>query len=88
MAYQVSLSRLFNEQMDEIKELDSTLNYKRVAQNIKATAKDLEKMKKSGVTIETTRIKSKVANTPYTVIYKVSTNPHDKLIAKKILKHR
>ena len=88
MTYKVSLSRLFNEQLDQIKELDTALNSKRVAQSIKPTAKELEKMQKSGYTIETTRIKRKVPDTPYTVVYKVVNNPSDKLIAKKVIKHR
>ena len=65
MTYKVSLSQLFKEQIDQIKELDTIINFKRVAQNIKTTVKDLEKMEKMGIDIETTRIKSKVTNTPY-----------------------
>ena len=74
--------------MDQIKELDTDLNCKRVTQSIKTTAKELEKMQKSGVTIETTRIKSRVPDTQYTVVYKVINNPTQKLIAKKIIRHR
>jgi len=73
--------------MDQIKEFDTDLNCKRVTQSMKATAKDLEKMQKSMV-IEATRIKVKVPDTPYTVVYKVINNPTQKLIAKKILRHR
>jgi len=73
--------------MDQIKEFDTDLNCKRVTQSMKATAKDLEKMQK-GMIIEATRIKVKVPDTPYTVIYKVINNPMQKLIAKKILRHR
>ena len=41
-----------------------------------------------GIDIETTRIKSKVTNTPYIVVYKVINNTRQKLIAKRILKCR
>ena len=88
MTYKVSLSQLFKEQIDQIKELDTIINFKRVAQNIKTTVKDLEKMEKMGIDIETTRIKSKVTNTPYIVVYKVINNTRQKLIAKRILKCR
>ena len=74
--------------MEQIKEFDTPLNYKRVAQSIKTTANELEKMQKSGVTVETTRIKTRVPDTPYSVVYKVKTNPSPKLIAKKVLKTR
>jgi len=56
--------------------------------NKKATAKDLEKLPRSGITIEATRIKGKVADTRYTVIYKVINNPTQKLIAKRIIRHK
>lgn len=87
MTYKVSLSKLFSEQMDQIKEFDTDLNCKRVAQSIKTTAKDLEKLQR-GITIEATRIKVKVPDTRYTVVYRVIDNPTQKLIAKKILRHR
>lgn len=74
--------------MDQIKEFDTDLNCKRVTQSMKTTAKDLEKIQRSGITIEATRIKVKVPDTPYTVVYKVINNPTQKLIAKKILRHR
>lgn len=86
MTYKVSLSRLFKEQISQIKEFDTIINSKRVAQNIKITVKDLEKMERTGIDIETTRIKSKVANTPYVVVYRVVNNPQQKLIAKRIFK--
>jgi len=73
--------------MDQIKEFDTDLNCKRVTQSMKATAKDLEKMQRD-IFIEATRIKVKVPDTPYTVVYKVINNPMQKLIAKKILRHR
>lgn len=71
MTYKVSLSKLFKEQFAQIKEFDTILNSKKIAQNIKLTVKDLEKMQKSGIDIETTRIKSQVATTQYVVVYKV-----------------
>ena len=88
MTYKVSLSRLFKEQIAQIKEFDTILNSKKIAQNIKMTVNDLEKMQKSGIDIETTRIKSHVATTPYVVVYKVQNNPYKKLIAKRIIKCR
>jgi len=88
LTYKISLSRLYKEQVKQIKEFDTIINSKKVAQNIKVTVKDLEKMQKSGIDIDTTRIKSKVANTPYTVLYKVKNSSPQKLTAKKILKHR
>ena len=88
MTYKVSLSKLFSEHMDQIKEFDTDLNCKRVAQSIKTTAKDLEKLPRSGIIIEATRIKVRVPDTRYTVVYKVINNPTHKLIAKKILRHR
>jgi len=86
LTYRVSLSRLFNDGLDQIKEFDSTVNVKRVAASIKQTAKDLDKIEKSsGITIETTRIKVKVPNTQYIVVYKVKNNPKKILIVKRIL---
>lgn len=74
--------------MDQIKEFDTDLNCKRVAQSIKVTAKDLEKLPRSGIIIEATRIKVRVPDTRYTIVYKVINNPTHKLIAKKILRHK
>ena len=88
MTYKVSLSRLFKEQVDQIKEFDTIINSKKVIQNIKETAKDLEKMQRSGISLETTRIQSKVDGTKYTVVYRVVNNPHDKLIARRINRRR
>ena len=73
--------------MDQIKEFDTDLNCKRVAQSIKATSKELEKIQR-GMIIEATRIKVKVSDTRYTVVYRVINNPTQKLIAKKILRHK
>jgi len=74
--------------MDQIKEFDTDVNCKRVAENVKTVARYLEKLQKSGVIVETTRIKSNVPNTKYAIIYKVENNPKHKLIAKRIIKHR
>lgn len=86
MTYKVSLSRLFKDQVAQIKEFDTIINSKKVIQNIKETATDLEKMQRSGISLQTTRIQSKVDNTNYTVVYKVINNPHDKLIARRIIR--
>ncbi len=43
-------------------------------------------MEKTGIDIETTRIKSKVTATPYVVVYRVVNSPQQKLIAKRIFK--
>lgn len=65
------------------------LNVKKITQTNEKTAKSLENMgKSSDIIIEPTRIRVKVPNTPYTVVYKVKTNPHRILVVKKILKHR
>jgi len=74
--------------MDQIKEFDTTVNYKKVAQNVKTTAKYLEKLQKSDVVVQEMTMKGKVADTKYTIVYKVVNNPNQKLIAKKVLKHR
>lgn len=86
MTYRVSLSRLFKEHLAEIKEIDDILTWKKVAQSIKATVKDLEKMEKSGLTIETTRIKYKVQGTRYSVIFKVQNKSPKKIIARRIIR--
>ena len=86
MPYRVSLSRLFKQQIAEIKEFEDTLTWKKVAYSIKATEKDLEKMEKSGFTIETTRIKYKVQDTRYTVIFKIQNRLPKKIIARKIIR--
>lgn len=74
--------------MDQIKEFDTVVNYKRVAENIKTTAKNLEALEKSGITVQDMSMKNKVPDTNYAIVYKVRINPNKKLIAKKILKHR
>ena len=74
--------------MDQIKEMDTVLNYKKVAQNIKTTATNLEKLEKAGITVQDMTMKNKVPDTRYTIVYKVIINPTKKLIAKKVLKHR
>lgn len=74
--------------MAQIKELGETIDYKRVAQNIKTTVKDLEKLEKSGMTVHNMTMRNKVPNTNYVVSYKVKTNPHKKLIVKKVLRLR
>jgi len=88
VTYKVSLSRLFKEQVAQIKEFDTIVNSKKVIQNIKETATDLEKMQRSGISLQTTRIQSKVNDTNYTVVYKVTNNPHDKLIARRIIRSK
>lgn len=88
MTYKVSLSRLFKEQVTQIKEFDTIINSKKVIQNIKETEKELELMKRKGISLQTPRIQSKVHGTKYTVVYRVVNNPRDKLIAKKIIRCR
>ena len=88
LTYKVSLSRLFKEHLAEIKEMDDILTWKKVAQSIKETEKDLEKMEKSGFTIETTRIKYKVQDTRYTVIFKIQNRLPKKIIARKIIRQQ
>jgi hypothetical protein len=88
MTYKVSLSRLFKEQVGQIREFDTIINSKKVIQNINQTAKELELMQKKGMSIQTPRITSQVHGTKYTVVYKVVNNPRDKLIAKKIISCR
>ena len=74
--------------MAQIKEFDTDLNYKRVAENIKTTAKNLEKIERTGITVQDMTMKGKVSSTQYTIVYKVKNNPTQKLIARKILRHR
>lgn len=88
MTFRVSLSRLFNENMAQIKELGDTIDYKRVAQNIKTTVLYLEKLEKGGMTVHGMTMRNKVPDTNYTVSYKVKTNPHKKLIARKVQRKR
>ena len=71
--------------MDQIRELGETIDYKKVAQNIKTTVKELEK---AGMTVHNMTMRNEVSGTNYVVSYKVKTNPHKKLIAKKVLRHR
>jgi len=86
VTYRVSLSRLFKEQIAEIKEFDDVLTWKKVAQSIKATVKELEKQEKSGLTLEITRIKYKVQGTRYTVIFKIQNKSPKKIIARRIIR--
>jgi len=88
LTFQVSLSKLFNDHLECIKESEDPVTYKRVAQNIKATVKNLEKLEKSGITVHEMTMRNDVPLTKYTVVYKVKVNPKKKLIAKKVLKHR
>jgi len=74
--------------MDQIRELGETIDYKKVAQNIKTTVKELEKLEKAGMTVHNMTMRNEVSGTNYVVSYKVKTNPHKKLIAKKVLRHR
>ena len=89
MNYQISLSRLFKEdQIKQINEFDSFLNVKRINQTIEMTAKNLDKMEKSGISIEPTRMKVKVPNTKYILLFKIKVNPKKVLIVNKVLKKR
>lgn len=88
MTFRVSLSRLFNEQMNNVKDMDTPINYKKVAQNIKTTEQHLMKLERSGITIQDMTLKNKVPSTNYTVVYKIQVSPAKKIIVKKILKHR
>ncbi len=72
--------------MAQIQELGETVDYKKVAQNIKATVKELERLEKAGITVHNMTMRNKVHNTKYIVSYKVKTNPHKKLIARKVLR--
>ena len=86
MTYKVSLSQLYNEQLKQIEENDTVLTYKRIAQHIKTTTNGLDKMEKSGLPVKAMMMNLDVPETNYSVVYKVVTNPHKKLIAKKIIK--
>lgn len=88
MTYKVSLSQLYNEQLKQVEENETVLTYKRIAQHIKTTATGLEKMEKSGLPVKAMMMDLDVPETKYSVVYKVATNPHKKLIAKKIIKCR
>ncbi len=74
--------------MEYIKETEDHVTYKRVAQNIKVTAKNLEKLEKSGMSVHEMSMRNNVNLTNYTIVYKVKVNPKKKLIAKKILKRK
>ena len=88
MTFKISLSKLFNEQLREVAELDTNINLKKLTQNIKATVKCLERMQKSGITIQDMKMNAVVPGTKYSIMYNIKTNPSDKLIVKKILRHR
>ncbi len=87
MNYKVSLSNIFKEQLAQIVEFDTLTNSKRVIQNTKQTAKELERMKRSEKVYEITRLRSPVDNTNYIVVYRIAKNP-DKLIARRIIRCR
>ena len=74
--------------MAYLKESEDPITYKRVAQNIKTTVKNLEKLEKSGITVHEMSMRNDVPTTKYTVVYKVKVNPKKKVIVKKILKRR
>ena len=88
MRYAVSLSKIFKEQLAQIVEFDTLINSKKVIQNTKQTAKELETMQKSGMSMQTTRIRSPVTGTNYIVVYRVVNNPRNKLIARRIIRHK
>ena len=87
MNYKVSLSNIFKEQLAQIVEFDTLTNSKRVIQNTKQTAKELERMKRSEKVYEITRLRSPVDSTNYIVVYRIAKNP-DKLIARRIIRCR
>ena len=68
--------------------MGESIDYKRVAQNIKITVKNLEKLEKAGITVHNMNMRNEVPGTKYVVSYKVKTNPTKKLIVKKVLRHR
>lgn len=68
--------------------MDTYVNYKRVAQNIKTTAQKLQALEKSGMTVHDMTLKNRVPSTNYTVVYKVKVNPKKKLVVRKVIKHR
>ena len=86
MAFQVSLSQLFTRQLDGLKNTEDPITYKRVAQNIKETEKNLLKIEKAGISVHEMSMKNKVKQTDFTIVYKVKAVPKKKLIAKKIIK--
>ncbi|MCH7560092.1 MAG: hypothetical protein IIC67_01765 [Thaumarchaeota archaeon] len=88
MRYAVSLSKIFKEQLAQIVEFDTLINSKKVIQNTKQTANELETMQRSGMSMQTTRIRSPVAGTKYIVVYRVVNNPKNKLIARRIIRCR
>lgn len=88
MSYKVSLSNIFKEQLAQIVEFDTIINSKKISQNPKQTIKELEKMQKSGISMQTTHLRSPVAGTKYIVVYRVVNNPHNKLIARRIIRCR
>lgn len=88
MTYKVSLSQIYNEDMARVEETEPVLIYKRIAQHIKTTTSGLEKMEKSGLPVKAMMMRLDVPETKYSVVYKVTTNPHKKLIAKKVIKCR
>ena len=74
--------------MEQIKEIEDHVTYKRVAQNIKTTEKNLDKVEKAGISIHEMILRNDVPDTNYVVVYKVKVNPKKKLIARKILRSR
>jgi hypothetical protein len=72
--------------MAKVEELETVVTYKKIAQNIKTTASSLEKMEKTGIEMKEMTMRIDVPETKYSVVYKVITNPHKKIIAKKIIK--
>lgn len=72
--------------MKEVEDRETVLTYKRIAQNIKLTASNLENMEKKGFAMKAGNLRIAVPETNYSVVYKVLNNPQKKLIAKKILK--
>lgn len=88
MTFRVSLSHIFKERIAYIKEVESYATYKRVANNIKSVAKNLEDLERRGITIHEMIIKSQVPTTRYAIVYKVKIDPKKKIIAKKIIRHK
>ena len=88
LTFKISLSKIFNQHVDQIKELDTTLNFKRVVQNIKIAEKNLNRLEKYGITVTDMTFTNKVPQTDYSVVYKVKINPKKKLIVKKIIRRK
>lgn len=86
MNYRISLSYLFKEQLRRIKETDEDIVHKKVLQNIKDTAKGIEKLEKSGFAVHDMTMRNKVPGTGYSTVYKIRADTKRVLIAKKILK--